>query len=479
MITGQTPGHHGVFDFIHCRQTSGGVYFTLNMSYDIRCPTLWTILSRQGIRVATFNFPVSYPPERVNGVCVSGFMHWRHLRQSVHPPAFYDRIRSLPGFDAKLLSMDMNHEFQSIQFLPPDEYEPWINYHIQREGQWFDLVRLVLENNAPDLTAVVFDGVDKLQHLCWRLLDPALCPNAPTPWETRCRELCLAYFRRLDEFIQQIVGMAGPEARVFLASDHGFGPTQTVFFANAWLARQGYFFWAGEAEAVALARIADGQIKDLIAGIDWDRTLAFALNPSSNGIYIRRADGSGSSGVRAENYQAFRARLADDLLSLIDPHSGSRFFRQVLTREEAFPGQASARAPDLTLLMQDYGFLSVLKSDAVFRRRPEPWGTHYPAGIFIAAGPGVEAQGKLPRLDIVDVAPVLLRSLGLPPEPGMHGCCPEGLFDARMVPAVCREVPKPSANPEHENGPVQGARSRADLEVHAEVLKRLEQLNYL
>ena len=303
MITGRTPGNHGVFDFIHCRQTRDGIFFTLNMSYDIRCQTLWSMLSQRGMRVASLNFPVSYPAEPVNGVCVPGFVNWRHLRQSVYPSEFYEKIRALPGFDAKFLSMDMNQELQSIQHLQPDEYEPWIQYHIQREEQWANLIRMVLTENPPDFTGFIFDGFDKLQHLCWRFLDPAFAPVDPSPWEAQVREHCLIYFRQLDGLIRDIVSTAGPEARIFVASDHGFGPTQTVFFANAWLAQKEYLFWKCEAQGAGSTNIADDKIKSQVEEIDWTRTLAFALNPSSNGIYIRRQDGAGSPGVPDEHYR--------------------------------------------------------------------------------------------------------------------------------------------------------------------------------
>jgi predicted AlkP superfamily phosphohydrolase/phosphomutase len=484
MITGRTPGHHGIFDFIHCRQTAEGVYFTLNMSYDIRCPTLWTILSRKGLRVAALNFLVSYPPEPMNGVCVPGFIHARHLRQSVHPPAFYDKIRSLLGVDTKLLSMDMAEEFQAIQYLPAEQYESWINHHIRREEQWFNLVSSVLAENAPDLTALVFDGVDKLQHLCWRFLDPALYPAHPNPWEARIRDLCISYFRRLDGFIREIVTMAGP-ARIFLASDHGFCATETVFFANTWLAQRGYLRWKTDTGTAGSTQISDDRISGQVDAIDFDHTVAFALNPSSNGIYIRYADGPASPGVPPEQYASFRRRLADELRALTDPDSGDLFFREVLSREEAYPGEAAARAPDLTLVMKDYGFLSVLNSDEVFRRRSEPWGTHHPQGIFIAGGPGISPLGKMLGLDIIDIAPILLRSLGLPPEPEMEGRCPDALFDddaplAGQETFNSSECSKSEVNllptPSSELAEVE---PDGDADVQAEVLKRLRTLGYL
>jgi hypothetical protein len=132
--------------------------------------------------------------------------------------------------------------------------------------------------------------------------------------------------------------------------------------------------------------------------------------------------------------------------------------------------------------MNDYGFLSVLESDTVFRRRPEPWGTHYPEGIFIAGGAGVVPRGRMPRLEIVDIAPILLRSLGLAPEPGMQGRCPDGLYDPAVVPVG----PQPPADPTSGSEPY-GDRSQTpdglprgnDRDVEALVIERLKALAYL
>ena len=471
MVTGRTPGNHGIFDFIYCRQNPEGVYFTLNMSYDIRCPTLWNIVNQHGSSVAALNFLVTYPPQKMNGFCAPGFIHARHLRQAVHPPAFYDRMVRLLGTDTKLLSMDMADEFQAIQYLPPEDYESWITKHIQREEQWFKLTRMILREDEPDLTAVVFDGVDKLQHLCWRFLDPACFPAHPTSWERRVRDLCVEYFRAIDGFIREIVTIAEP-ARIFVASDHGFCATRTVFFANTWLARHGYLRWKDAEAPAESTRIASERVAGQAELIDFEHTAAFALNPSSNGIYIRRSDGRGSPGVPPDRYDAVRGRLVEELCRVTDPDTGAPFFREVLTREAAFPGGNAERAPDITLVMNDYGFLSVVKSDAVFRRRPEPWGTHHPQGIFVAGGPGLADVGGMPRMSIVDVAPILLRSLGWPAEAGMEGRVPEGLFTDPL--------PAASASGVFDIGvATDPGATEFDARVEAEVLKRLREMNYL
>jgi predicted AlkP superfamily phosphohydrolase/phosphomutase len=137
LVTGRTPGNHGIFDFIHGEEGPKGFYFTLNMSYDVRCETIWSIVSRQGGTVTSLNFPVSSPPEPANGYCIPGFVHWRHLRRLVHPIGFYEVLTCIPECDPKELSMDVNQELKSIQYLPRQEYEGWISRHISREWQWF------------------------------------------------------------------------------------------------------------------------------------------------------------------------------------------------------------------------------------------------------------------------------------------------------------------------------------------------------
>ncbi len=413
LVTGRSPGHHGIFDFIRAEGSADGIYFTLNTSFDVQCETIWSIAGRQERPTTSLNFPVSTPPRPVNGYLVPGFVPWKHLRRAVHPPELWETLKAIPGFDPKELAIDMNQELKSIQWLPAEEYERWIEHHIRRERQWFAIARALLAKRPTDLFAVLFDGVDKLQHLCWRYLDPALFPARPSADEARVRALCLEYFREVDGFIRDLAGLCGPDARIVLASDHGFGATSEVFYANVWLERQGYLRWRDKPDGDDLGRIAADRIKSHVVGLDWSRTRAYALTPSSNGIWIRRAAESGAPGVPGSEYEAFRRQLAAELAAIRHPATGRPVVARVMTREEAFPGPASERAPDLTLVLADRGFLSVLSADDVVKPRPEPAGTHRPEGIFIAAGAGIVRGARLPAASIVDVAPTMLWSLGL------------------------------------------------------------------
>ena len=128
--------------------------------------------------------------------------------------------------------LDMELEIKAIEGCP-DDGTPGVELHIQREQRWFEVARLMEE--PADLIGVMFDGVGKLQHLCWRFIDPAW--PGPRAGEREMIDLCERYFRSLDAIVEELVELAGADATVVLASDHGFGPTLDVFHVNSWLER--------------------------------------------------------------------------------------------------------------------------------------------------------------------------------------------------------------------------------------------------
>lgn len=477
LATGRTPGHHGIFDFIRAEESPEGLYFTLNTSDDIRCETIWSMVSRQGGTVAALNYPVSYPPFQVKGYMVPGMVSWKHLRRAVHPAGFYDEMKAIPGFDAKVLSLDVNQEFKAIQWLPREEYEDWLLLHIRREQQWFGLVRTIMEKHPTDLVAIVFDGVDKLQHLCWRFLDPDLAPQLSSAWEDKIRERCLEYFRLLDGFIRDIVGLAGPDARIFMASDHGFGPTKDVFYANVWLEREGYLSWADQSSKDEVGKLGSESLKNHVVGINWTKTVAHALSPSSNGIFIRQAEKPGQAGIPRAEYAAFRSRLAAKLAAVTHPETGKPLVKRVMTREEAFPGNESRRAPDLTLVLEDHSFISVLNADAPIKSRTEVAGTHRPEGVFMAAGAGIVSGRALGAAPIIDVTPTLLYSLGLAVPSDLEGRVLAECFDPSYTAGHPVVVGAPTTGPADK----QGATASAALpdEDQDKVIDRLKALGYI
>ncbi|HEU4402177.1 MAG TPA: phosphodiesterase, partial [Candidatus Polarisedimenticolia bacterium] len=139
---------------------------------------------------------------------------------------------------------------------------------------------------------------------------------------------------------------------------------------------------------------------------------------------------------------------------------------------------ASDLAPDLTLVLRDYGFVSVLRSDVAVRTRREIVGAHRPQGIFLAAGPGIRRGTRHPGLSILDVTPTLMYSLGLPIPDDFEGRLPAEIFEPEQLAGLPARVGATGAawSPREERGPDLAA---MDAEGEEVVLDRLKSLGYV
>ncbi|MBW2602902.1 MAG: alkaline phosphatase family protein [Deltaproteobacteria bacterium] len=452
LMTGRSPGNHGIIDFIWAEERKTDHYFTLYNFRDIQCETIWSIISRQQGNSCVLNFPIMSPPPAISGCIVPGLVSWKHLRRNIYPPKLYQELKELPGFNPKEFAWDFGMEKKAAKGIPRDEYENWILFHIRRERHWFKIAEYIMQKDLPDLMAILFDGPDKMLHMGWRFLDPSLYPNNPSPWEQRIRDLLLDFFRELDGFLAKIVDLAGTRARVFMASDHGFGPAWQVFRVNSWLHKEGYLNWKEvELTDEKTRKSVDRLVDQHFVLLDWNNTTAYARSLTSNGIYIRVAEEPGQGGVPINQYDTFRREMIEKLKALTDPDTGKPVIKNILTKEEAYPGSHNNQAPDLTLIMRDHSFISILNKTPIVCRRPEIEGTHYPEGIFLAGGPGIRKSLATAQLSILDVAPTLLYSLGIHIPSDFEGRLPVEIFETSFF----------SKHPQQKGGPTQPPASYA------------------
>jgi predicted AlkP superfamily phosphohydrolase/phosphomutase len=463
IMTGRGPGSHGIYDFIRAEERGKSVFFALNSSRDRRTETLWEIASRQQRRVTVLNFFGMAPPRPIAGHSISGFVPHRHLKRAMWPPTLFDQLQALPDFNRRELAMDLDLEKQSIQGLPEADYENWVGLHRRREKQWFEIAQWLM---------------NKVQHVFWRYLDPELFQlERATPAERKIHEMCLDYYRDIDGYMRQLAELAGPDTRIFVVSDHGFGPTWEVFYLNVWLAERGYLAWQDESDRDETGALTVDRLKSHVGMLDWDRTKAFCLTPSSNGVTIRRRE-AGGAGVGADEYEAFRRKIAEELLAWRDPETGEQVVTSVMNREDAYPGALMDKAPDLLITLRDRGFVSILNADRPLRRRAEILGTHRPEGIFMAAGPGIEPGTNGAPLAVADVTPTVLYSLGLPVPSDVEGTVPTAVFSASFV----REQPVQVGPPTQPPDPFpdrQEAEPALGAEAEAEMVERLKALGYI
>jgi predicted AlkP superfamily phosphohydrolase/phosphomutase len=478
LMTGRSPGHHGVFDFLRAEERNGDMFFTLSDGRDVQCETIWSMVSGQKMRVTSLNFPMMYPHPPVSGCIVPGLVSWKNLKLGVQPPSLYQELKAIPGLNLKEMGWDWELGKKVVLGIEPTEYESWVELHIKREHHWFEVARHLMQTGQCDLTAVLFDGVDKLQHICWNFLGAEWTASMHSTWENKIRDLCLDYFRQLDSYIREIVRLAGPQSRIFIASDHGFGPSGQVFCVNVWLQERGYLTWRVPAAAdPATAEKWKRRLNSSFVLLDWERTKAYARTPSSNGIFIRKSERPGQSGVPPEEYERFRQELTDGLYNIVDPATGEHVVKDVWKREEAFPGNHSRQAPDLTLVLRDYGFVSIKNGPAAVQARPRVIGTHRPEGILLAAGVGLRRDTTMGALSILDVASNLLYSLGLEIPRDLEGRVAFELFEPSWVEANPVRIGEPTRTAESQELRAEARQTEPDDQ--STVVERLRALGYI
>jgi predicted AlkP superfamily phosphohydrolase/phosphomutase len=447
------------------------MFFTLYDARDIRVETLWEIAGRQGKSVVSLNFPMMAPPMEVNGSLVPGFVSWKHLRRNMWPSSLYDRISAFEGFDAKELSWDFERESQIGEVMADEELHAWVDKHLPRDQQWFNIGLHLLEEDRPDLFALMMDGTDKIQHQAWHVLDPALWTGGADEAARAVRRLVVQYFRNVDGYIRALHA-AAPDAHLIIVSDHGFTGSHMVVRVNQYLGSLGHLTWR-ESDGSEQARRRD---LANFANLDWSATRAFCPTPSSNGIVIRKHSEACPAGVPPEEYESYRDALAAQLLDMRDVETGERVVAQVLKREDAFPGAAMEQAPDLTLVLADHGFVSVRNREPATVRRSVPLGTHHPDGIFIMAGPGVTHR-RGADMSIVDTTAIAAYSLGLPIPAAFEGRIPEALFDGSWL--ATHPVRHDGAAASARAAPTAQPAGDAEEEQHQEILAQLKLLGYI
>lgn len=475
MTTGRSPGHHGIPDFIRRQDGGEQVFFTLYDARDNRCETIWQIANRYSRKATALNFVMTAPVQPLCGVVIPGMVHWKHLRRHTYPQRVFTRLKALPWFKAKTMCWDFKHLEKAIATSTLNiSHEDWIRDHIEREEQWFQTFTHLMATEPTDLTCMVLDGVDKLQHLCWEFLDPAIYPEHPNARQQQLRELCLTYFRKLDAFLQHAVALAGPEARVVIASDHGFGPAYVTFRLNQFLCEQGCLTWS------AGARDGDAYQEEGLE-VDWATTQAFCATASSNGIFIRVKSEQVPQGVPPEAYDRFRAQLVAQLGAVLNPRTDLPLIRKIMLREEIYSGPAMTDAPDITIMLDDYGFVSTAPGDALVEIKPDIKGTHYPEGVFIAAGAGIRAGMRLDPLEMVDVAPTLLYSLDVPVPGNFEGRIVTEMFTAQALADQPPEQGEAAAEQlgQTQDGAAAAPPEAASAEENEAIYAQLKALGYM
>jgi predicted AlkP superfamily phosphohydrolase/phosphomutase len=300
-----------------------------------------------------------------------------------------------------------------------------LNYSFDRQRA---VVFDALDREDADLFVTVFQATDKVQHMFWRLIDPEH-PMYNRRLAARYGGAIERTYMRCDSLVGEVLRRTRKDPRITLLvlSDHGFSPFRKAVNINTWLVRNGY---------MTLSRVdpvRDRNLEDLFGrgtfwpNVDWSKTRAYALALGQIYVNVKGRESKGIVAPGAE-YAALKRELAERFGALEDPATGERIVRRVYTRDELYKGPYFQEAPDLVVGFEKGYRVSWQTSlggipHDVIEPNERRWSADHCSvapedvpGVLFSTRP---IQATSPR--IVDVAPSVLRRLGVTPPADMDG----------------------------------------------------------
>jgi predicted AlkP superfamily phosphohydrolase/phosphomutase len=401
MATSQDPGSLGVYGF---RNRTDYSYHGLGIvtSKSIQEIAIWDQVALEGKRAVIIGVPPSYPPRKVNGICVGCFMTPDTSKsQYVYPAAAQEEIARLVGeypVDVK--------DFRT-------EKKDWLKEQIYSTSRkQFQVVRHFLRNAAWDYFQFVEIGLDRVHHGFWQFHDPGHVQYEPgNPY----REVVRDYYLHLDHEVGQILEMLDDDTVVLVVSDHGAQRLDGGFCVNQWLVNEGLLVLnETPKEVTPFARL----------NVDWDKTKVW----SEGGYYARiffNVRGREPQGVigRSE-YEPFRDEIKSRLEAI--PDDKGRPMGTLVFKPDEIYKTVRRVAPDLIAHFGGLYWRSIggvgYPAIHVQENDTGPDGcNHAQFGAFILASPGSPLRGEVQGTHLLDIAPTLLELGRFDVPPSMQG----------------------------------------------------------
>ncbi len=277
-----------------------------------------------------------------------------------------------------------------------------------------------LSNANWDLLVGVIESTDRVQHMMYRMVDPAH-PLYDAALAAKFAGTIPAVYRRADQMVGAVLERIEPGTALMIVSDHGFHSWRKAVNLNSWLVLNVYMVLQGQATAPR-----DKKLDDLFGGgeyfenVDWSRTRAYAMGLGQVYFNLRGREGQGIVSPGAE-YIALAEELAKKLRAdLIDPDTKQRIVRAIYKRDDVYTGEYLGEAPDLQVGFED-GYrvswqttLGGAPPGIVYPNTRKWSGDH--GGFDYQTTAGVLVTNKplgtaTPR--IIDIAPTVLKFYGL------------------------------------------------------------------
>ena len=457
-VSGKNPAKHGMYDF--SKRSKDSYSYVPVTSLDRGAKAIWQYAAEAGKRSLMINIPLTYPPEKLNGIMISGFPYPENRHDYVWPKEVLEELRSKFGNDGvRILKPNPQYLQEGDEFRIFNE----VNEITRRQTE---ITKYLIQKEPWDLVTTVYDSTDVIGHFFWHHLDP----NHPKYNAEKAKiygPLVYDVYEELDKAIGEIMSLYSENDSIFVISDHGFGPVYHAVYMNNWLIKNDYLrlkrdvgtrfrkllfdvgitseflfnsvkrlhlvgtktnTYSKKSRKVGLAKKVTLSTDD----IDWNESLAYASG-NYGPIYINLKGREPHGKVeKGEQYEMLVDEISSKLRNIKNPETGKPLVDIIYTKENIYSGPYYDDAPDIIYFDSTWLYypLRVFEFGSKKLLAPNPiyTGAHRMEGIFIAAGDYITHKTNL-AMNLIDVAPTVLRILGIPVPQSMDGRVLTEIFD--------------------------------------------------
>ncbi len=275
-----------------------------------------------------------------------------------------------------------------------------------------------LEAKQWDLLVGVIEATDRVQHMMWRLIDPQH-PMYDKALAAKFGDSIERVYRKCDQFVGEVMARVGPDTPILIVSDHGFHSFRQSVNLNTWLVQNGFMALQGQAPG-------EKKLQDLFGGgtfwenVDWSRTKAYAMGLGQIYVNLKGREGRGIVEPGQQSREVQDA-LAAQMMTMTDPKTGEKMVEAVYKSADVYSGEYVKNAAELQVGLADgyrVSWQSTLGGSPpglVYPNMKKWSGDHgsydykQTAGVLIS-NRAVAVGG----LQIIDIAPTVLKFFGLP-----------------------------------------------------------------
>lgn len=424
-FTGTLPGSNGVYSWFAAQPRSYEV--KLNDATANKAQPVWSVLESKGKRSLVVGVPMTYPPQNLDGVMISG-MPAPSDATFTHPPELTDLLRAR-GFVPDL------GNYVEKRALTGEIVE-------QQESLKNDVVVSLLGSERWDFAMVVFRSLDVVSH---------------HDFSGDVQGSVAALYHGLDATLGDMLRVAGPDTDVLVLSDHGFASYDHAFFPYAWLLEQGY---AVRSDKPHKPIVTDGPLsqraiadrRNLIKTLNLNRTKVLVEYGEGNYGALRvNVKGREPNGcVMPQDVSQLLRELEARLSKLTAPPYNTRLLSRAWNMRALYSGPAVATLPDFVFEIDPAIAVRAVPSDTVLASLTQPHVDHDRYGFMVASGPSIRRERTRASISIADIAPTVLELFRIEVPSTMDGIAWRA---AVVAPMESEQVRRKRAEPERRRRP--------------------------